>query len=120
MPPTQADQARFLVTSVFCFPAGGSISNMYAMNVARYHRFPDCKRRGLWALPRLAVFTSKEVQLGGVLGCWISAPWERAAVMGGCGSMLGIARCCCNNGDGLGTQQSLGQPASLSHGSEGV
>ncbi|XP_025068077.1 cysteine sulfinic acid decarboxylase isoform X5 [Alligator sinensis] len=33
---------------------------MYAMNVARYHRFPDCKRRGLWALPRLAVFTSEE------------------------------------------------------------
>ncbi|XP_019340342.1 cysteine sulfinic acid decarboxylase isoform X2 [Alligator mississippiensis] len=43
---------------IFC--PGGSISNMYAMNVARYHRFPDCKRRGLWALPRLAVFTSKE------------------------------------------------------------
>ncbi|XP_025068070.1 cysteine sulfinic acid decarboxylase isoform X2 [Alligator sinensis] len=43
---------------IFC--PGGSISNMYAMNVARYHRFPDCKRRGLWALPRLAVFTSEE------------------------------------------------------------
>ncbi|XP_037053228.1 cysteine sulfinic acid decarboxylase isoform X1 [Peromyscus leucopus] len=43
---------------VFC--PGGSISNMYAMNLARYQRFPDCKQRGLRALPPLALFTSKE------------------------------------------------------------
>ncbi|XP_024900995.1 cysteine sulfinic acid decarboxylase isoform X1 [Pteropus alecto] len=43
---------------VFC--PGGSISNMYAVNLARYHRYPDCKRRGLRALPPLALFTSKE------------------------------------------------------------
>lgn len=43
---------------VFC--PGGSISNMYAVNLARYQRYPDCKQRGLWALPPLALFTSKE------------------------------------------------------------
>lgn len=40
---------------------GGSISNMYAMNLARFQRYPDCKQRGLRALPPLALFTSKEV-----------------------------------------------------------
>ncbi|XP_025786236.1 cysteine sulfinic acid decarboxylase [Puma concolor] len=43
---------------VFC--PGGSISNMYAMNLARYQRYPDCKQRGLRGLPPLALFTSKE------------------------------------------------------------
>ncbi|XP_061470736.1 cysteine sulfinic acid decarboxylase isoform X1 [Rhineura floridana] len=43
---------------IFC--PGGSISNMYAMNVARYHHFPDCKQKGNWAIPKLAVFTSQE------------------------------------------------------------
>ncbi|KAG3291864.1 cysteine sulfinic acid decarboxylase isoform X2 [Ictidomys tridecemlineatus] len=43
---------------VFC--PGGSISNMYAINLARYQRYPDCKQRGLRALPPLALFTSKE------------------------------------------------------------
>nr|XP_035944537.1 cysteine sulfinic acid decarboxylase isoform X2 [Halichoerus grypus] len=41
-------------------PASGSISNMYAVNLARYQRYPDCKQRGLRALPPLALFTSKE------------------------------------------------------------
>uniref|UniRef100_A0A4X2L0U6 Cysteine sulfinic acid decarboxylase n=2 Tax=Vombatus ursinus TaxID=29139 RepID=A0A4X2L0U6_VOMUR len=43
---------------VFC--PGGSISNMYALNLARYRRYPDCKRRGLRALPPLAIFTTQE------------------------------------------------------------
>lgn len=43
---------------VFC--PGGSISNMYALNLARYHRYPECKQRGLRALPPLALFTSEE------------------------------------------------------------
>ncbi|XP_072510894.1 cysteine sulfinic acid decarboxylase isoform X1 [Notamacropus eugenii] len=43
---------------VFC--PGGSISNMYALNLARYRRYPDCKQRGLRALPPLAIFTSQE------------------------------------------------------------
>ncbi|PNJ25422.1 CSAD isoform 15 [Pongo abelii] len=43
---------------IFC--PGGSISNMYAINLARYQRYPDCKQRGLRTLPPLALFTSKE------------------------------------------------------------
>lgn len=42
-------------------PAGGSMSNMYAMNVARFHRFPHGRRSGNWALPRLVLFASREV-----------------------------------------------------------
>lgn len=45
---------------IFC--PGGSISNMYAMNVARYWAFPQVKTKGLWATPRMAVFTSRQVQ----------------------------------------------------------
>uniref|UniRef100_A0A8B9RDE3 Cysteine sulfinic acid decarboxylase n=1 Tax=Astyanax mexicanus TaxID=7994 RepID=A0A8B9RDE3_ASTMX len=43
---------------IFC--PGGSVSNMYAMNIARYWAFPQVKTQGLWAVPRLAVFTSQE------------------------------------------------------------
>ncbi|XP_037540409.1 cysteine sulfinic acid decarboxylase [Nematolebias whitei] len=43
---------------IFC--PGGSTSNMYAMNLARYRLFPKVKSQGLWALPRLAIFTSPE------------------------------------------------------------
>uniref|UniRef100_A0AAR2ISF8 Cysteine sulfinic acid decarboxylase n=1 Tax=Pygocentrus nattereri TaxID=42514 RepID=A0AAR2ISF8_PYGNA len=43
---------------IFC--PGGSVSNMYAMNVARYWAFPQVKTQGLWTVPRLAVFTSQE------------------------------------------------------------
>uniref|UniRef100_A0A674ES04 Cysteine sulfinic acid decarboxylase n=1 Tax=Salmo trutta TaxID=8032 RepID=A0A674ES04_SALTR len=44
---------------IFC--PGGSVSNMYAMNVAPYHTFPEVKLKGLWALPPLAVFTSQKL-----------------------------------------------------------
>ncbi|KAM7404765.1 hypothetical protein PAMP_012080 [Pampus punctatissimus] len=43
---------------IFC--PGGSTSNMYAMNLARYRLFPEVKSQGLWSLPRLAIFTSPE------------------------------------------------------------
>ncbi|KAM3617405.1 uncharacterized protein V6R79_005721 [Siganus canaliculatus] len=43
---------------LFC--PGGSASNMYAMNLARYRLFPDVKSQGLWALPRLAIFTTSQ------------------------------------------------------------
>ncbi|KAI1885607.1 hypothetical protein AGOR_G00205570 [Albula goreensis] len=42
------------------FSPGGSVSNMYAVNVARYHCCPDIKEQGLSAMPRLVLFTSKE------------------------------------------------------------
>lgn len=43
---------------LFC--PGGSTSNMYAMNLARYQMFPEVKSQGLWKLPRLTVFTSSQ------------------------------------------------------------
>ncbi|TDH10531.1 hypothetical protein EPR50_G00076230 [Perca flavescens] len=43
---------------LFC--PGGSISNMYAINLARYQLFPEVKSQGLWGLPRLTIFTSLE------------------------------------------------------------
>ncbi|XP_068453842.1 cysteine sulfinic acid decarboxylase isoform X2 [Clinocottus analis] len=43
---------------LFC--PGGSASNMYAMNLARYQRFPEVKSQGLCGLPRLNIFTSSE------------------------------------------------------------
>uniref|UniRef100_A0A8C5MDA0 Cysteine sulfinic acid decarboxylase n=1 Tax=Leptobrachium leishanense TaxID=445787 RepID=A0A8C5MDA0_9ANUR len=43
---------------IFC--PGGSLSNMYAINIARFHCFPHCKGTGLSSLPRLVIFTSQE------------------------------------------------------------
>ncbi|NWQ84786.1 CSAD decarboxylase, partial [Columbina picui] len=43
-----------------CPLAGGSMSNMYAMNVARFQRFPHSRQSGNWALPRLVLFASCE------------------------------------------------------------
>uniref|UniRef100_A0A8C6VPI9 Glutamate decarboxylase like 1 n=1 Tax=Nothobranchius furzeri TaxID=105023 RepID=A0A8C6VPI9_NOTFU len=42
------------------FNPGGSMSNMYAMNLARYRYCPDWKEVGLYSAPRLVVFTSQE------------------------------------------------------------
>uniref|UniRef100_A0A3Q3JJR6 Cysteine sulfinic acid decarboxylase n=1 Tax=Monopterus albus TaxID=43700 RepID=A0A3Q3JJR6_MONAL len=43
---------------IFC--PGGSVSNMYAINLARYQLFPEAKSKGLWSLPQLILFTSQE------------------------------------------------------------
>uniref|UniRef100_A0A5F9DIM3 Glutamate decarboxylase like 1 n=1 Tax=Oryctolagus cuniculus TaxID=9986 RepID=A0A5F9DIM3_RABIT len=42
------------------FNPGGSVSNMYAMNLARYKYCPNIKEKGLSGLPRFVVFTSAE------------------------------------------------------------
>ncbi|XP_026564012.1 acidic amino acid decarboxylase GADL1 [Pseudonaja textilis] len=42
------------------FNPGGSVSNMYAMNLARYKYFPDIKEKGLSGIPQLVLFTSEE------------------------------------------------------------
>ncbi|MBN3325925.1 GADL1 decarboxylase, partial [Atractosteus spatula] len=42
------------------FSPGGSVSNMYAVNVARHKLFPNIKEEGLSAQPRLVMFTSEE------------------------------------------------------------
>ena len=46
---------------IFC--PGGSISNMYGMNLARYKMFPEIKSEGNWAAPRLCFFASEQVSL---------------------------------------------------------
>ncbi|MBN3291324.1 GADL1 decarboxylase, partial [Polypterus senegalus] len=43
---------------IFC--PGGSVSNMYAVNVARYKHCPNIKDEGLSGLPRLVMFASEE------------------------------------------------------------
>lgn len=47
---------------VCLFFAGGSVSNMYAMNLARYKFCPEIKEKGLSGLPRLVLFASEEVK----------------------------------------------------------
>ncbi|NWV67895.1 CSAD decarboxylase, partial [Malurus elegans] len=42
------------------FAPGGSMSNMLAMNVARFRRFPQSRSTGNWDLPRLGLFASQE------------------------------------------------------------
>ena len=44
------------------FSPGGSISNLYAVLVARHHLFPQAKSKGLHELPKLIVFTSEHVK----------------------------------------------------------
>lgn len=39
---------------------GGSMSNMYGIVLARYHYFPEVKKKGMCGLPPLAVFTSED------------------------------------------------------------
>ena len=44
------------------FPlTGGSIGNMYAMNLARFRHCPDIKEKGIFGCQRLVVFTSEQV-----------------------------------------------------------
>lgn len=40
------------------FVPGGSISNLYAMHLARYKAFPNVKEEGLWGCPPLVAFCS--------------------------------------------------------------
>ncbi|XP_033624403.1 cysteine sulfinic acid decarboxylase-like isoform X2 [Asterias rubens] len=42
---------------IFC--PGGSIANMYAMNIARYKHCPQIKQQGLYGQARLVLFTSE-------------------------------------------------------------
>lgn len=40
------------------FAPGGSICNLYAVNLGRYYKFPEVKDKGLCALPPTCMFTS--------------------------------------------------------------
>ncbi len=54
-----------LLTDLFdvvtCVLAGGAISNMYSVMVARYKHYPEVKIKGMAAAPRLVLFTSEHV-----------------------------------------------------------
>jgi hypothetical protein len=50
-----------IVESYFIVSAGGSMSNMYGMVLARYKAVPDSKMKGLSGLPPLVAFTSEDV-----------------------------------------------------------
>lgn len=41
------------------FAPGGSISNMYGMNMARHHKFPEIKKKGMGSCGDLALFQSE-------------------------------------------------------------
>ncbi|XP_064640438.1 cysteine sulfinic acid decarboxylase-like isoform X2 [Lineus longissimus] len=41
---------------IFC--PGGSISNMYGLNLARFNQFPEAKEQGMQSLPQMCVFSS--------------------------------------------------------------
>ena len=43
------------------FSPGGSISNLYGLMLARHHKFPESKKKGVHSLPQLAVFCSEQV-----------------------------------------------------------
>jgi len=41
------------------FTPGGSASNMYGVSLARHHKFPESKTKGMRALPNVHIYTSK-------------------------------------------------------------
>ena len=48
---------------VFYISTGGSMGNIYAVNVARYRRYPEVKTKGMGILQKqLCMFTSEKVQ----------------------------------------------------------
>lgn len=63
-----------------CHPAGGAISNMYSVMIARYKFFPEVKTKGMAAAPRLVLFTSEHVGITLSL-CRFIRPIQRHLVM---------------------------------------
>lgn len=47
--------------AMFC--PGGSISNMYALNIARYFKYPEVKTKGIKGIPDICAFTSEKVKI---------------------------------------------------------
>ncbi|OAF66477.1 Cysteine sulfinic acid decarboxylase [Intoshia linei] len=52
--------------SIFC--PGGSISNMYGLNLARTHLYPEIKNVGMKEIPKLAIFLSEQAHYSFVKG----------------------------------------------------
>ncbi len=45
------------------FNPGGSISNLYAVQIAKHFHFPESKQNGLFQMPKITIFTSTHVIL---------------------------------------------------------
>jgi glutamate decarboxylase len=45
------------------FNPGGSISNLYALQSAKHHFFPNTKKEGLFNMPKLVCFSSEHVNI---------------------------------------------------------
>ena len=45
------------------FAPGGSISNLYGLLLARFHRYPETKSKGINNLPQMALFCSEQVHV---------------------------------------------------------
>ncbi len=43
------------------FAPGGSISNLYGLLLARFNRFPESRTKGVFGLPKMALFCSEQV-----------------------------------------------------------
>merc|ERR1711935_546127 len=54
---------------IFC--PGGSISNLLALNVARYWKFPEVKSEGMHAAPKMAFFACEFAHYSILKGCQI-------------------------------------------------
>lgn len=57
----ERDVQEFHTNSCPPLSPGGSMSNMYGMVVARYHKYPQVKRTGIFGLKPLVAFTSDQV-----------------------------------------------------------
>lgn len=56
-----SESAYFTTERQLLVFAGGAISNMYSVMIARYKFFPEVKTKGMTAAPRLVLFTSEHV-----------------------------------------------------------
>ena len=68
---------------------GGSFANFYAMVVARHHKFPEVKKKGLVAFPPMKVFSSEHSHYS----------MEKAAITLGLGTDSVIKVPCTKNGE---------------------
>lgn len=56
-------QLKNLCLTALSTSAGGAISNMYSVMIARYKFYPEVKTKGMAVAPRLILFTSEHVSL---------------------------------------------------------
>ena len=58
--PTTAHLCISQGDGVFC--PGGSAANMYGVSLARFHKFPESKTKGMQGMPAVHIYTSKLVR----------------------------------------------------------